>query len=156
MSFVLLAASSALFGVADTAAKYALDHVSFWNMYSINAMSYAAVFALIAARLGVAREVRNLKARNVTLGIIASNETLTLGGIVLSFWAMEQGPVSLVSTIGTTRAFFVFIYALALSRYLPSVLSETLGRRTSMVKLAAIALVVGGVAMINLAVESAA
>jgi drug/metabolite transporter (DMT)-like permease len=149
-SFVLLLASSLLYAVANTATKYALDYVSFWNMYSLNAICFGIIFCLVSARPSVFRELREMKDRGVSLILIAFNETIALGGIILSFWAMEKGPISLVSTVMGVRPFFVFLYALALSRTFPAVLDERLSRGIVGVKVVSIALSVGGVAIINL------
>jgi len=148
--FILLLASSLLFGVSNTATKYALDYISFWNMYSVTAICFGMIFCLVSARPKVFRELRNIKDRGVALRLIALNETIALGGIILSFWAMERGPVSLVSTVMGARPFFVFLYALALSRTFPAVLDERLGRGIVVLKVVSIALIVGGVAIINL------
>jgi drug/metabolite transporter (DMT)-like permease len=153
-SFVLLLASSLLFGVANTATKYALDHITFWNMYSVNALCFAAIFLLISLRPSVLRELRAIEPRGPVLTLLAVNETIALGAAVLSFWAMERGPIALVSTMMGVRPFFVFIYALALSRAFPAVLDEYLTRGIAVLKIASIALIVGGVAIINLVGET--
>jgi len=149
---ILLLASSLLFGVSNTATKYALDHFTFWNMYSISDLCYGTAFFLISARPSFLRELRDMKERGTALKLVAFNETLTLGGYILSFWAISRGPVALVSTIMGTRPFFVFLYALALSRAFPWLLDEHLSRRTIIIKIVSIALIVGGVAIINLVV----
>ncbi|MEE8470545.1 MAG: EamA family transporter [Dehalococcoidia bacterium] len=149
-SFIMLVASSVLFGVANTTAKYALDYVSFWNMYSLGAICFGVVFCLTSARPSILRELRNMKGMRTALKLIAFNEIIALVGILLSFWAMERGPISLVSTIMGARPFFVFLYALALSRVFPALLDERLSRGTVALKLLSIALILGGVAIINL------
>ena len=136
--------------MANTGTKYALDYVSFWNMYSLNAICFGVLFCLVSARPSVLRELREMKDRGFALILIALNETIALGGIILSFWAMEKGPVSLVSTVMGSRPFFVFLYALALSRTFPRVLDERLSRAIVILKIVSIALIVGGVAIINL------
>lgn len=149
-TFILLLASSLLFGLSNTATKYALDYFSFWNMYSISDLCYGTVFFLISARPSFLRELRDMKERGTALKLVAFNETLTLGGYILSFWAISRGPVALVSTIMGTRPFFVFLYALALSRAFPWLLDERLNRRIIILKILSIALILGGVAIINL------
>jgi len=149
-SFTLLFASSLLFGVANTATKYALDYISFWNMYSLNALCFGVFFLLVAARPVVFRELREIKDRGFILTLLAVNEMIALAGIILGFWAMEKGPISLVTTIMGTRPFFVFLYALALSFFFPAVLGERLSRGIIAVKIVSIALIVGGIAIINL------
>ena len=92
-----------------------------------------------------------MKQQGAAMVLIAFNETLALLGIVLSFWAIERGPVSLVSTIIGTRSLFVFVYALALSRAFPVVLlEERFSKGVMALKLISIAMIVGGVTIINL------
>lgn len=149
-SFTALMAASLLMGVANTTSKYALDYMSFWNMYSINAFCFCATFLLLSVRPSVLKDFWNINSRNLTLGLIALNECIALAGIILSFWAIERGPVSLVSTILSTRPAFVFLYAVALTRILPSILEERLSKGVIITKSISIALIIIGVTIINL------
>jgi drug/metabolite transporter (DMT)-like permease len=150
-SFVLLFASSILFGVSNVATKYALDYLSFWNMYSISDICYGTVFFLFSARPGVLKELRDMAGRGTALKLMVLNETMTLGGYLLSFWAMANGPVSLASTVMGTRPCFVFLYTLLLSRvFKGALLEEYLNKGIIVVKIVSIGLIVGGVAIINL------
>jgi drug/metabolite transporter (DMT)-like permease len=149
-SFLLLMGCSVLWGVANTASKYALDEISFWNMYSINAICLGAVFAAVALRRRTLSELTGLRLRNQTLALLSLNEGIAFAGIILSFWAMEQGPVSLVSTLLSTRPFFVFVYALVLGLVLPAVLEEKLTKGVALVKIVSIGLIVGGVTLLTL------
>ena len=151
-SFAILLGSSLLMGIANIGSKYALDYVSFWNMYSINAISLSTVFLILSVRPWVVWELREMKQRGTALGWLALNEVVALAGFTLSFWAMERGPVSLVSTITSVRPAFVFIYALALSRVFPTLLEERLSRGTIAVKVISIALIIGGVTLLTLGV----
>jgi len=149
-SFALLIGSSLLMGVANTASKYALDYISFWNMYSISAICMGTVFLLLSLRPQVLKELRDMKERNLALLLITLNECIAITGIILSFWAMEQGAVSLVSTIMSIRPFFVFTYALVLSRVFPAVLEERLSRGITIIKIISIGLIIGGVTLLTL------
>ena len=149
-SFAILIVSSLLFGVANTATKYALDYISFWNMYGINAVCLGTSFLAFSVRPAILKEVRHMAGRNQVLTLITINEGIALAGILLSFWAIEQGPVSLVSTILSTRPAFVFIFALALGLLFPAVLDERLSRDIVVIKLISIGLVVGGVTLLTL------
>jgi drug/metabolite transporter (DMT)-like permease len=70
--------------------------------------------------------------------------------IMLNVAAINLGPVSLVSTITATRPLFVFIFGTLLSTSAFPLLDEPLDRRTLAVKLVAIVMVVGGIAMLTL------
>ncbi len=149
-SFFLLIGASLLMAVANVTAKYALAYVSFWNMYCIGAFCMSGLFLLISLRPHIFQEVGNMKQRASALTLVAVNETLVMIGAVLLFWAMERGPVSLVSTIVSSRSVFVVIYALILSRVSPIFLEWQYGRRMLTLRLIAITMIVGGIAIIYL------
>ncbi len=149
-SFGLLFASSLLIAGADVASKYALEYLSFWNMYYIGAMGMSAAFFLISFRRSVFDELRSMPQHKSTLALITFNELLAPVGIVLSFWAIERGPVSLVSTILSTRPIFVFIYAVLLGRALPMFLEWKPTKGILLLRLIATAMIVGGIAIIQL------
>ena len=147
---VVLIVSSMLFGVATVASKYALEYISFWNMYSINALCLGTIFLFSSARPRILKELRDMAQRNQVLALLLLNECIAVGGIILSFWAIERGPVSLVSTIMSTRPAFVFLYALALSLFFPAVLDEHLSKGVLVTKIVAISLIIGGVTLLTL------
>jgi drug/metabolite transporter (DMT)-like permease len=149
-SFASLAVASLLFGIANTMAKYALDDLSFWTVYGINAVCLGGMFLLFSLRGRVLREIRDMAGRGPTLVLLGINEIAALTGFLLSFWAMERGPISLVSTLLATRPAFVFIFALGLSRFYPAALDEQMGRRVVAMKVTSIALVIGGVSLLML------
>jgi uncharacterized membrane protein len=86
------------------------------------------------------------------MGLLVLNETLAVTGIILIFWAMANGPVSLVSTITGSRPIFVLVFALILSRFRSGFLLEgQSGKGTLALRLIATAMIVGGIAIIYLA-----
>jgi drug/metabolite transporter (DMT)-like permease len=149
-AFFLLVGSSLLMAVANVATKYALDYMSFWNMYCITIFCMSGIFMLISLRPRILKELSNMKRRNSAITLLALNEILVVAGIVSLFWAMEKGPVSLVSTIASSRPIFVVIYALILSRTSPAFLKWQSGKAMLALRLIAIAMIVGGIAIIYL------
>jgi len=150
-SFALLMLSSILFGVANIGSKYAMEQISFWNMYAVNAACLGAVSLMISLRPRTLRNLRDMPGRELALGLILFNECLSVIGFALSFWAIDEGPVSLVSTILSTRPAFIFIYVVGLSRFFPAVLGERLSRGIVAAKVASIGLIIGGVALLTTA-----
>lgn len=148
-SFAVLMVSSILFGVANVGSKYAMEQLTFWNMYGINSSCLGVIFLLLSVRRTTLREIGDMTDRNSVLGLILFNECLAVVGFVLSFWAIEQGPVSMVSTILSTRPAFVFMYAVAVSRFFPAVLDEHLSRGIIATKLVSIGLIIGGVTLLT-------
>jgi uncharacterized membrane protein len=152
-TFFLLLGSSLLLAMADVASKYVLDHsdISFWNMYWISIITLAVILMLVSLRYSVIKELASIVNPRSAIMLVLVNETLVIASAIMLFWAMERGPVSLVSTIASTRPVFVVIYALILSRFLPGILLEKgLGGGILVVRLAATAMIAGGIAIIYL------
>jgi len=149
-AFFLLAGSSLLMAVANVSTKYALDYISFWHMYWITIFCMAGIFMLISLRPRILKELVNMKQRNSSIALVAFNEILVVAGVAMSFRAMEMGPISLVSTIVSSRPVFVVIYALILSRVFPTFLKWQPGKLILALRLIAIAMIVGGIAIVYL------
>jgi len=147
---LLLFGSSLLFAMADIASKYALAYISFWNMFWVVAFCLSGIFLLASIRPHIIRQLGNMKQRNSTIALLAFNEALALLGIMLSFWAMARGLVSLVSTIVGSRPIFVVMFALILSRISPMFLEWQPGRRALVLRLVATTLIVSGITIIYL------
>ena len=149
--FFLLLGASLLMAAADVGSKYALSYISFWNMYWISSLCLVGIFLLISLRPHIIREIRNMPWQRPAMALVAVNETLAVIGIILVFWAMAMGPVSLVSAINGSRPLVVFISAIVIGRVSPGLLLE--GKPDGGVmalRLAAIAMIVGGIAIIYL------
>lgn len=147
---LLLFSASLLFAVADIAGKYALAYISFWNMFWLSAFCMSGIFLLVSVRPQVIGQVIKIEHRNSAIGLLVFNETLAPIGIVLSFWALERGPVSLVSTIIGSRPMFVLMAALILSRLSPMFLEWRYGKWILAMRLIATAMIVSGIAIIHL------
>ena len=91
-----------------------------------------------------------MQRRNSAMGLIVFSETVVPIGVLLQFWAIARGPVSLVSTIIATRPIFVFIFTLILSRVSPAFLEWHWTKAMLVLRFAAIAMIVAGVALIYL------
>ncbi|TET26389.1 MAG: DMT family transporter [Dehalococcoidia bacterium] len=147
---LFLSTASLLFALANIASKYALQYISFWNMFWISAFSMSAIFLAASARPHIFRQLIAIKPRGSVAGLLALDETLASIGIVLMFWALEMGPVSLVATIASSQPMFVVIFAFALSRILPMFLEWHPGRGMLVLRLVATVMIVGGIAIIYL------
>ena len=148
--FILLLSSSLFYALADVTSKYALAYVSPWNMFSITSFSLSGVFLLISVRPSVINQLANMKGRNSALALLSFSETLVPVTSILLFVALEIGPVSLVSTIIGSRPIFVVIFALILSRVLPGFLKWQSDGGMLALRLVAVAMIFGGIAIIYL------
>ena len=147
---LLLFGSSLLLAMADITSKYALAYISFWNMFSLTAFCISGIFLLVSMRPRILSQLSSMERRNSAIALLAFNETLAPVGIVLLFWALDRGLVSLVSTIASSRPVFVVIFALILSRVLPGFMEWQPGKGMLALRLVAIAMIFGGIAIIYL------
>ena len=145
----LLLVSSVLFAAADVTGKQALSEISSWNLFCIGAATMGAVFVGLGLRPYVVRSIRAMPKRRTALALLGGNEILAPIGIAMSYWALERGPVSLVSTLISSRPLFVLAFALMLSRIAPEFLFWSGGRRSVILRIAATVLIVAGIAIIE-------
>ena len=147
----LLAGSSFLWAVSDIMAKYALEYMSSWNMYWISHLIIPVAFFSISLRPSVFREVMNFKERNSSILMVTLNEAMAVIALVMFYWSMQRGPVSLVSAIYSIRPVFVFLYALIISRFSNMLLESQSGGEALALRFVATAMIVGGIVTIYLA-----
>ncbi len=121
----------------------------FWHAAAYTLLGIAAgAFILFAA--SYRRSIAQLGVlRADTWAAVGMNEVIYFLGQMFWFYAIALGPVSLVSVMGGLIPLFVFLYGTAISLWLPKILREDLSRGTVMLKIAALALVLGGVWFIN-------
>jgi uncharacterized membrane protein len=149
-SFFLLLFAALLTAVSSIGYKYALETMTSWNMVSINAIFVVVIVLVISLRKATLLELKHLPQRTRTFGLIACSQTVVYIGVTLSFIAIANGPVALVSTIMNIRPAFVFLFSLLLSLRYPNFLNERLDKRTILYKVFGIVLITGGVAIIGL------
>ena len=146
----LLIGSSLLMAVADVMAKYALAYVSSWNMYWVSHLFLSGAFLSISLRSRIVRELMNSEKRNSSIIIAIFNEAMAVSSLVLFYWSMQRGPVSLVSAIFSSRPIFVFLYAVIISRFSHLLLERQSRKEALLLRFIAIALIVGGIVIMYL------
>jgi len=146
----LVVLCSPLFAIADVSGKVALEQISFWHLFWIGAVAMGSVFLALSLRRSVVQGIIALPRRGRALGVLGLNEVIAPVGIVVSYWALQHGPVSLVSTLVGTRPLFVLLCALVLSRLAPGFLFWSGGRRLVLMRIVATLFIVAGVALIEL------
>lgn len=149
-SFYKLMGASLMMAGADVTAKYALDYVNYWQLYWLAAVAMAVIFLGIGLRRQAWRQLRDMAQRNRTMLLIGANESIGLLGGLLLFFAISSGPVSLVSTINSSRPFFVLVFAIIASLVVPSYGRWRGGRRTLILRVVATLMIVGGISLIYL------
>ena len=149
-TLLILLGASIFIAMADVAAKYALAYMSSWSMVAFNRLGFVIVFSAISVRPSVFKELASMKRKHTTIPLIYLSETIAMIGIAFLLWALESGPVSLVSTIAGSRPIFVAMYTLILSRISPQFLIWSGGKWMWALRLVATAMIVVGITIIYL------
>jgi len=149
-NFPLLITAAVLFAGADLSAKYALEEIPSFTLYWISMLTLVVVSFCISLRPEVIKSLKKIENPRQAAVLVVLNEGLILGASMLSFWAMKNGPISLVSTILASRPVFVFGAAIVLSRLFPGFVYWQSNRRILGYKFIAILFIVAGIAIIYL------
>ncbi len=148
-SFFALTLASLLYALSSVITKYALQTLTYWNLYSSNAIAMGLIFMVFAGRPQTIKRIGELPRRGRVLGLIVGGQALVVVAIVLTNLAMTTGPVAPVTAIMAARPAMVFFYTLVLSRFLPTILAEKQDKATILIKSLAIALTVAGVVLLT-------
>ena len=151
-SFFVLLLVALMLAVASIGFKYALEEISFWDMYGINGICIASVVLIDSLRKENLLELRNLEQRTQKISIIIVDVCLGITAGILGFKALEMGPVALVNALLNVRPAFVFVFSLILSAFFPTVINDRLNKRTALLKFIAVALMTAGIVIISLSV----
>lgn len=149
-SFVLLLISSFGIAVYSVITKYALEYLSYWQVYALTSLSAAPAFALAALHFRAWPQVRQVGQQPSTLAVVGAAHGMLFLAFIAGFMAFSQGPVSLASAIMASRPLIVLAYATLLSIFLRRVLAERTTLGALMAKGLAAALVTAGVGAIAL------
>ncbi len=150
-SLFAMLVSALLWAVSDIFRKKALmAGISPWNAFCLYEFCMIGIFLLVSLRREIIRQWLNHPERKIAFAYVLADESVSLVGIALQFWALSTGPVSLVSTVIGSRPVFVAVYSFILGLILPNFLLRTPSRWVIATRLFATILIVIGINMINL------
>ncbi|MBI2870042.1 MAG: DMT family transporter [Chloroflexi bacterium] len=148
--FWLLVFTALLFALSDLLSKYVMGYISFWNLFTVNALSLG-VFSLAASlRRETLSELKQMKQPVRSLALLVFNEVLALAGVAFTLNAIQAGPVSLVSTILGSRPIFVVFFAFISSLVFPDSILWHPGKKGIALRFIAAFMITGGIALIYL------
>ena len=149
-SLPILLGASGLTALGLVTSKYALEELPVGLVFGLRNLG----MGLVMVSLTRPRDFRMLGTAvrdwRTALTLFLAEYSLAPLAVVLNVTAISLGPVSLVATVTATRPIFVFIYSTLFSTAAIGLLHEPLDRSTLAVKLAAIGMVVGGIAALTL------
>jgi len=131
--------------------KYLLSYLDYWSVFFWMIIgSFFGVLLMLTfsrPRKEFAETVPTLGLRTFVVAVVS--EGLYVLGTVASLIAMSLGYASLVSALGGLQHFFVFVYMLLISLFVPTILKEETSRNVLTLKIVAIALMVAGTWLIS-------
>lgn len=150
-TFVLLIAGSICIAGGQFLTKVAAEEMGVWNLFTLRNIGLGSACVLFMFRPYVLREIVRTLSNVTSAGVFFLTEgALVFIGLVLTIWAIDQGPVSLVVTAMSSRPLFVFMMSIVLSLPMWRLLNEPLDRRTLATKIISTAMIVLGISGISL------
>jgi uncharacterized membrane protein len=131
--------------------KFLLSYIDYWSVFFWNILG---AFCGILFLLTVSRHRRELAetvssvGRRTTL-VVFAGEGIYFAGTISWLIAASMGYVSLVSAFAGLQHFFVFIYVMFSSLFVPKLLKEEITSGVIALKISAIALMVAGTWLIT-------
>jgi len=146
----LLLAASVVWAGYEVLTKYVLGHMGyssylFWNFIGTLITGFL-LFCFPKIRCNFLNDVKKV-GRTILFWRIL-NTSMGLIAIIFYYIAISRGLVSLVAAISSLEPFFVFIFTLLLSLFVPRILKEDIGKRAITTKALAIILIIVGTGLI--------
>lgn len=149
LSFVLF--GGFLYAVVHVLLKFAIAAnnpvaFTFW-IYVGHLLAAVLLYCRRRIRRRVYLSVKKLTFKGAFVIILA----MILGPVVtvILTLALQTGPASLVNIIGNTKSFFVLLYSTLISLWFPYILKENIKPYVLYKKISAIALILGGIAILQ-------
>lgn len=146
----LLLASSVVWAGYEVLTKYVLGFIEypsylFWNFIGTSIIGFL-LFCFPKIRGNFLRDIKRV-GRTILFWRIL-NTSMGLIAIIFYYIAISSGLVSLVAAVSSLEPFFVFIFALLLSLFVPRILKEDIGKGAIITKALAIILIIVGTLLI--------
>jgi uncharacterized membrane protein len=136
------------FAVTAVLNKWLLSYMNYWSLYSWGALGiFTFGMSLLSFRMIRNSFIMTFK-RPKVISLVFIGEFFSASATISFFIAMSLGYVSLTSAIESLYSFFVFIFVIILSLFLPKILKEDISKQNILLKLMAIALIFIGTYLI--------
>lgn len=129
--------------------KYLLRSFDYWSVFSLTRLG--STLLMLPLFFVYFRELRDTVREygSKVVGVMALDENIALAANLFVTIAAAAGPITMVNALISTQPFFVLLFALILSRFVPQHFKEETRRATIVQKLAALALMFAGVLLIT-------
>ncbi len=151
-AFYYMIGSTILISLFYIMSKYIYSVMGFWSAFMwlrIGGFSGLLVLLHPSVRKQFAATVKEMPKRARSL--IGVKMLADFSAFILLGYAMLNGPVSLITALGSSTApIFIFIITLFSSVYLPGIIKEKIDKKSIIAKLLAIIFIIAGIIFVNL------
>ena len=127
--------------------KYLLEHLSFWNVFTLQSFGLSAMLTTALFSSSVRSHLKHIVHN---LHIIWIPEVLNVTAIVIYLSAVAKTEVSKISPMGSLQPLYLLIFMLLMSKYVPNLLREEFTRKTLIIKIVAVIMIVTGALLVAL------
>lgn len=149
-AFYFMCVSAFLLAVSEVLVKYLLNFTDFWHVFAY--LRLGAFIAIIPVSLIYLSDIRALwmseKATKKT-SVIAVTEVISMFGVLLLTLAASTGYITLVNALAAVQPFFLLLFTVLLSLFVPHILEEVVNRNTVLLKLIAIICMFAGALLVS-------
>ena len=150
-SFYYMLISTFLSAIGFVTAKYIFNVMNFWNAFLwLRLTGFIAIFVLHvpSIRKQFAQTVTQMEKKIKWL--LSFKMVIDFCAFIFAGYGLRNGPVALVSALSSAvLPLFVFMLAILSSVYMPNVIKENIDKKSIMIKILAIALIIAGIIFIN-------
>ena len=144
--YLVVLFGSVLSALAHVTYKHALTEIEFWDLFFLRSLCCFIVWSIWGLHAGLLGELRYVFGNKQVLGLFVFSECVILPIAVTSMVAgLALGPVSIVSTLLSTRPLFVLIISGLLSTSYWNLLNEPFSKNVLPTKLLFTSMIVIGV-----------
>lgn len=151
-AFKLMIPFTFILSVYTILLKYLLGYLDYWSIFFWMIIgSFFGILVLLSfsrPRREFIETIPGIGGRTFVVAFIG--ECAYVLGVICSLIATSLGYVSLVSALSGLQHFFVFVYMLLLSMFVPKILKEEINKRVVILKVSAIALMFVGTWLVTI------
>lgn len=137
-----------IFAVNAVFIKYLLNFADYWTIFSYARIgSFLALVPVIYFSIPELKETVRKHGKK-TLAIMSANSVLNVLGVFFITIAASLGFITLVRALTSLQPFFVLLFAIILSIFFPKILKEDINKKTIVLKVIAIILLIAGALII--------
>lgn len=151
-AFYLMILSTLPISLYYILSKHIYEVTDFWSAFMwlrVAAFSGILVMLIPSVRKQFIATIKNMKSG--AKGLIGFKMIVDFSAFMFLGYAMLNGPISLISALGSATApMFIFFITVFTSVYLPHFVKENIDRKSVLIKIVAIALIIAGIIFVNL------